>query len=77
MLGTVHQYQMTGSVLSSGLEKRLDFLRSKFNAQLVMEEWAEKYGESVADKFSKASGLHWANVGHAGRTAIPDLDRSD
>jgi hypothetical protein len=28
-----------------------------------MGEWADKYGESVADKFSKASGLHWANVG--------------
>lgn len=63
MLGTVHQYQMPGNELSSGLEKRLDFLKSKFGAQVVMEEWSEKYGESVAAKFSKGSSLHWANVG--------------
>ena len=63
MLGTVHQYQMPGNEWCSALEKRLDFLRSKFGAQIVMEEWAKKYGQSVADKFAVETGLHWANVG--------------
>jgi hypothetical protein len=63
MLGTVHQYQMRGNEWSSALEKRLDFLRSRFGAQIVMEEWAEKYGQSVADKFAEETGLPWANVG--------------
>lgn len=63
MLATVHQYQILGNGLSSELEKRLAYLRSKFNAQSVMEEWSEKCEESVAKDFATKSGLHWANVG--------------
>jgi len=63
MLATVHQYQITGNDLNSELEKRLAYLRSKFNVQAVMEEWSEKFGESVSHGFAARSGLHWANVG--------------
>jgi hypothetical protein len=63
MLATVHQYQMLRNDGNSELEKRLDYLRSKFSAQTVMEEWSEKKGESFAKAFATKSGLHWANVG--------------
>jgi hypothetical protein len=63
MLATVHQYQKVGNVRSLDLEKRLDYLKSQFGAQIVMEEWAENQGESVAKAFATKKGLQWANVG--------------
>jgi hypothetical protein len=72
MLATVHEYQVLGNARNSELEKRLDFLISKFGAQNVMEEWSEKRGESFAKAFAgkKAlatiSAFHWANVGTPG-----------
>jgi hypothetical protein len=69
MLATVHQYQMPGNQRHQDLEKRLDYLRLMFGSQIVMEEWAEKHGQSVAGKFAISLGLHWANVG------TPDEER--
>jgi hypothetical protein len=63
MLATVHQYQTPGNDLNPKLEERLEYLRSKFGAQTIMEEWSEKKGDSFAKTFAKKSGLHWANVG--------------
>jgi hypothetical protein len=63
VLATIHQYQTPGNDANLGLEKRLDYLKSKFGVQIVMEEWSEKKGESVAKAFTTKSGLHWANVG--------------
>ena len=48
MLATLHEYQELGNARNSELEKRLDYLISKFGAQVVMEEWFEKQRESVA-----------------------------
>jgi hypothetical protein len=63
MLATVHQYQMAGNKDNSALETRLEYLRSNFSVQTVMEEWSEKQGESRAKTFATNLGLHWANVG--------------
>lgn len=63
MLATFHQYQVLGNDRNSELEKRLDYLRLKFDVQTVMEEWSEKEGDSFAQVFAKKLGLHWANVG--------------
>jgi hypothetical protein len=63
MFATVHQYQKLGNARSSELERRLDYLKSQFGVQIVMEEWAENQGESVAKAFANKLGLHWANVG--------------
>ncbi len=63
MLATIHQRQIPGLASDSELEARLGYLKSKFSVQIVMEEWAEKHGESVAKKFAAKSGIQWASVG--------------
>lgn len=52
MLATVHQYQVLGNDRNSRLEERLDYLISKFGAQIVMEEWSKKQQECVAKAFA-------------------------
>lgn len=63
MLATVHEYQMLGSNRNSELGERLAYLKSKFNVQVVLEEWSEQQGQSFAATFAAKSGLAWANVG--------------
>ena len=62
MLATIHQAQALGNALGSPLEARLDYLKSKFGVQTVMEEWSDKK-ESLAKAFATKSGIHWTNVG--------------
>lgn len=63
MLATAHQNQISHNAGNQELDTRLDYLRSKFETQIVMEEWAEKHGQSVAAKFAARTGLAWANIG--------------
>lgn len=64
MLGTLHLLsQVPGNDRASGLEKCLDYLRAEFGPQIVMEEWFEGLGESVAKAFANKLDLPWANVG--------------
>lgn len=63
ILATVHEYQVLGNARNSELEKRLDYLISKFGAQIVMEEWSENQRECIAKGFATKLDLHWANVG--------------
>jgi hypothetical protein len=62
MLDTIHQHQQSGSAGCANLEARLEYLRSKFNAEAIVEEWSDKK-ESCAKIFAKQKDLHWANVG--------------
>jgi hypothetical protein len=62
MLATVHQHQQSGSAGCANLEARLEYLRSKFNLEAIVEEWSDKK-ESCAKHFAVGSSLHWANVG--------------
>jgi hypothetical protein len=63
LLATIHESQMSRNDGNSELENRLDYLKSKFGAQTVMEEWTEKKGESRAKTFATKAGLHWISVG--------------
>jgi hypothetical protein len=63
ILGTSHQYQGPESDPNLELEKPLGYLRSKFGAQIVMEEWAEKDEQSVVAVWAAKLNLPWANVG--------------
>jgi len=69
MLATTHQHQMATSDAASGLGKCLNYLESRFKVQrsvdlqIVMEEWHENLGETVAREFATRSGLRWASVG--------------
>jgi hypothetical protein len=63
LFATVHEYQIRGSNQNSQPTRRLDYLRSRLGAQIVMEEWANKHGQSVAAEWAATLGLHWANVG--------------
>lgn len=63
MLASAHEYQVLGNDRNPGLEKRLTYLRSKFSADIVMEEWSEAQWESFARGYAAKSGLDWANVG--------------
>jgi hypothetical protein len=69
ILATVHQYQMSGNDMNLELEKHLDYLASKFDVQIFMEEWAEKRGRSISDKIAARLGIQWANAG------TPDEDQ--
>jgi hypothetical protein len=64
MLGTAHLlHRVPGDDRIAELEKCLDYLKRRFVAQVVMEEWSEKKKESVAKAFAPRLGLPWANVG--------------
>jgi hypothetical protein len=63
IFATMHQVQMLGHDGNLEFENRLDYLRSKFGVQILLEEWAEKHGDSVAKLFATKSGLDWTNVG--------------
>lgn len=64
MLGTPHlEYKEPKGDRIEGLERRVDWLKRKLGAPVVMEEWSEKRKESVASVFAKESGLRWVNVG--------------
>jgi hypothetical protein len=63
MLATIHQYQMLGAEENSKLERCSDYLRSKFGARIVMEEWAEKLGQSVVAKWAGTLDIPWVSVG--------------
>ena len=62
MLATIHQHQVSGSAGCADLETRLEYLRSKFDVEAIVEEWSDKKG-SCAKGFAAKSSLHWANVG--------------
>jgi hypothetical protein len=62
MLATVHQHQQSGSAVCANLEARLEYLRSNFNIEAIVEEWSDQK-ESCAKGFAKQKALHWANVG--------------
>jgi hypothetical protein len=53
-----------------GLEKCLRYLRDRLRPQIVMEEWSEEKGESVAKAFAGESNpaLLWRNVGTPDQT---------
>ena len=63
MLATVHECQIPEAEPSSELEKALEYFKPKLGFQIVMEEWTEKLGESVAAKWAANLGIPWANVG--------------
>ena len=64
MLGTAHLlHRVPEDDSIAGLEKCLYYLKRRFGAQVVMEEWSEKKKESVAKVFAPKLGLPWANVG--------------
>jgi hypothetical protein len=63
ILATVHQYQVVGHHRNPELEERLEYLKSRLAADVVMEEWSDKLGQSAAKAFAAKLGLHWANIG--------------
>lgn len=46
----------------ANLEARLEYLKSKFNIEGIVEEWSDKK-DSCAKHFALKTSLHWANVG--------------
>jgi hypothetical protein len=62
MLATIHQHQASGSAGCADLETILEYLRSKFDVQAIVEEWSDKKG-SWARGFAAKSSLPGANVG--------------
>jgi hypothetical protein len=62
MLAIVHSCQEPGNTQASDFEERLDYLRSKFDAQVILEEWADAE-QSVTALWAKKLGLRWANIG--------------
>jgi hypothetical protein len=64
MLGTPHLlHRVPGDDRIAGLERCLEYLKCKLGAQVVLEEWSDKQGESVAKAFATKSGLRWVDVG--------------
>ncbi len=63
VLATFHECQGSEACPEPELEKTLDYLRRKLEFQIVMEEWAEKLGESTAAKWCAKLELPWCNVG--------------
>jgi hypothetical protein len=63
ILASVHEYQVPGNDRNRELEMRLTYLRSKFSADIVMEEWFEAQGGSFPQALGAKSGVDWANVG--------------
>ena len=63
VLATTHECQINGNSLNSEFEKRLEYLKLKFAAQTIMEEWSTKNNKSFADQFAADRSLHWTNVG--------------
>ncbi len=63
MLATFHECQSSEVDPSPELEKTLNYLRLKLGFQIVLEEWAEKLGESVAAKWCASVELPWLDVG--------------
>lgn len=63
IFATVHQHQRHGSARGLELEERLEYLKAQFGVQVVMEEWADNQGESVAKVLATKLGVRWTNVG--------------
>ncbi len=63
MLAAFHERQCPEVDPSLDLEKTLNYLRLKLGFQVVMEEWAEKLGDSVGARWPAKLALPWVNVG--------------
>jgi hypothetical protein len=61
--GTTHEYQTNGHFLNQELGKRLDYLRERFGAQVLLEEWSENRPESFARAWASGIGIDWVNIG--------------
>ncbi len=63
LLGTLHKYQPLGDPGNARLEQCLGYLSRKFHVQIVMEEWTEEQGPSLAKELAPKLGLEFAYVG--------------
>lgn len=64
MLATPHVlHRVPGNDRTARLERCLDYLKCRFGAQAVLEEWSDNQGESLARAFATKSGLPWHDVG--------------
>jgi len=63
ILATVHEYQHLGHFLNDEFEKRLLYLKEKFDAKLVMEEWSEKKKSSFPAALASKADISWLNIG--------------
>jgi hypothetical protein len=62
VLGTDHAIQKPGHLLNAQLRLRLSYLIARFGVTTVMEEWAEKWGPSLASEVAKGR-IAYKNVG--------------
>ncbi|MGO9126537.1 MAG: hypothetical protein ACLP6G_16830 [Terriglobales bacterium] len=63
MLATIHEYQVLGNPGNPELTTRVNYLKAKLGANVVLEEWSEKQGHSAAEEFAPTLGLRWVSVG--------------
>ncbi len=81
LLGTFHKYQPLGDPGNARLEECLRYLSRKFHVQIVMEEWTEEKGPSLAKELAPKLGLQFAYVGtpdeDAFRTFWPQISHPD
>ena len=73
MLAIVHSCQEPGNTQASDFEERLDYLRSKFDAQVILEEWAD--AEQSVTALGKEVGPPMGKYRHARRSTVSNIQR--
>jgi hypothetical protein len=64
LLATYHQVQSKGDKLNKELRDRLKFLSKKFAATILMEEWCEGCGDSLASELASGDlSIEYKDVG--------------
>jgi hypothetical protein len=63
ILAIAHEFQQIGNPGNAKLEECVRYLGRKFKVQVVMEEWTEEQGPTIAAELVPKLGLGFAKIG--------------